>query len=77
MSYSSHNDEVVLWRKTLVLLTFIPFLTSQMEGRASVSLEDLNPCVRKLVRKLHGIFFWLISGGTDIHLSFLKTLPVS
>lgn len=42
-----------------MLLTFIPFLPSQMEGRASVSLGDLNPCVRKLVRKLHGMFFGL------------------
>lgn len=44
-----------------MLLTFIPFLPSQMEGRASVSLGVLNPCVRKLVRKLHGMFladFW-------------------
>lgn len=53
MSYSSHNDEVVLWRKTLVLLTFIPSLPSQMEGRASVSLGDLYP----RVKKLHGMFF--------------------
>lgn len=40
-----------------MLLTFIPFLPSQREGRASVSLGDLNPSVRKLVRKLHGMFF--------------------
>lgn len=43
-----------------MLLTFIPFLPSQ-NGRQSICFarRDLNPYVRKLVRKLHGMFFGL------------------
>lgn len=61
MSSSSHYDEVVLWRKTLVLLTFISFLPSQMEGGASVSLGDLTPVLGSLLESCMVCFladFW-------------------
>lgn len=43
-----------------MLLTFIPLLPSR-NARQSICFtsRDLNPCVRKLVRKLHDMFFGL------------------
>lgn len=61
-----------------MLLTFIPFPPSR-SGRHSICFtrRDLKPCVRKLVRKLHGMFFDLFLEDRHPLKFLLKTLPVS